>query len=354
MIWPLAETLRLIEPYVPAQLVAPELFARIKTVAAQLPDAMSAYFLECRLGPEASQVDFLTCITALNGARQVLAEQDIAAVLPSRLLTQPLWGRIYEFWKQWADPASPLYEQIPLTWLEFEQLDGQQPTMPLACPTFCLDREILQRKHPLNSANGYNPQQGYQVAEVALEYLLGQPLSPLIKKNLLACFEALPPGGRIIHLGSMQTRQPPVLKVYGLLPRQGLLAYLAAIGWPGSPAEIENILTTFGPTTAIARPDLALGASILPRMGLEFSHPASPQDDQTQQRLLNQCVAAGLCTPEKRDALLTWPGSSRETFSRFSWPVRLRRWLDLKIVYQPDQLLEAKAYLGFSPRFSLF
>ncbi len=354
MICSLVETLNFIEPYVPSQLVTPQVLAHIKMIANVLPDAMSAYFLECRLGDHNPQVDFLTCATVSDGGRQVLAGLNAAVALPDILFSDPLWDRIRNFWEHWADPASPLYEEIPLTWLEFDRVDEPPSSIPLPCPTFCLDREISQRRNQRHASPSLDPQKYQRVAEITLEHLLGQPLPLQTKKNLFACFDLLPEGGRIIHIGSMQTRQPPILKVYGLVPKDHLLTYLAGIGWPGSLAEIEKIMTTFGPTTPIARPDLTIGDTILPRIGLEFSHPTSPQNNQEQQLVLDHCVASGLCTPEKREALLTWPGSSRETFSQTSWPIRLRRWIDLKIVYQSDQPLEAKAYLGFRPGFSLF
>jgi hypothetical protein len=87
----------------------------------------------------------------------------------------------------------------------------------------------------------------------------------------------------------------------------------------------------------------------MPKLGLAFSQQQIenlPDRDPTRQILLEQCVLTGLCTPEKREALLTWPGSFRALFPGEKWPARFRKWLDVKIVYQPNQPLEAKGFLG--------
>ena len=155
-------------------------------------------------------------------------------------------------------------------------------------------------------------------------------------------------------MSAMLSRQPAALKVFGSIPKNQLPEYLTHIGWTGSIPELETVLTTFCAPIDSIQIDLTVGNMISPRLGIEFFSDTSSQKDPGRHLLLNQFVESGLCTPEKRDILFAWPGDSREVFSGQSWPSRLIRWLDLKLVYLPNQPLEAKGYLGFSPRFSLF
>jgi hypothetical protein len=360
MPWPSRAALELIEPHVPRQLVSATSILHAKQIATLLPKATSSYYWECRFAANAPQVDFLTCVAASDGGRGILADQQPSAGLPSFFLETPLWNQAQDFFRQWADPTSVLHEYVPLIWLEFDQVDGPVPEVPLPSFSFCLDPLYAERRSWAQYVNARDPQKRRQVAEKGLQLLFGCPLSPQRKKALLVCFDSLPVGGRIIHISAMVTRQPVVVKVYGSVPKDQLLAYLTQIGWPGSIPELTDILTTFCTPKTVENNrfiDLTVGEAVLPRLGIAFSQQQIanvPDRDPTRQILLEQCVQAGLCTPEKRDALFTWPGSFRALFDGESWPTRFRKWLDIKIVYQPDLSLEAKGYLGFMPYFSLF
>jgi hypothetical protein len=352
MTWPLGETLEYIEPYLSGQLVSAETFSRVKTMATILPEAMSSYYLECRLTAQANQVDFLTSALSAEG-REILAGNSPKIDLSDEILKNSLWRRIRDFFKYWAEPTSPLYEQVPLIWLEFDKVSEALPAVPLPSLCFCLSPEYMQR----GTDNHLSPQQYQKLIKTALEPLFNYPLLPQTEQNLFACFDLLPPDGHIIHISAMLARHPPTLKVYGCIPREQLLTYLRCLGWTGSIAEIDKFISTFCPTLNPIFIDLTVGDTIASRIGLAFSQihlGRLPRSDPKWSSLLEQLVESSLCAPEKREGLLNWPGSSQITFRNEAWPTRLDRWLDLKIVYQPQQPLEAKGYLGFMPRFSLF
>jgi hypothetical protein len=360
MLWPLDETLKLIKPHVPYQLVSFKVFSWVKGITTRLPKAASSYYWECRLAAGATQVDFLACVAASDGGREVLAGQGTGAGLPDVLLENPLWDPAHDFFRQWAEPTSVLHEAIPLIWLEFDQVDGPVPEVPLPSFSFCLDPLYADRRSWSQHINSLNMQERRKVAERGVHLFFGSPLSPQSQQALFACFDSLPPSGQIIHLSAMVARQPAVVKMYGSIPKDQLLTYLTRIGWPGSIPELTDILTTFCTPETVDNNmfiDLTVGETVMPKLGLAFSQlqiENLPHRDPTRQILLDQCVQTGLCTPEKRDALLTWPGSFRATFRHEQWPTRFRKWLDVKIIYQPNQPLEAKGYLGFMPYFSLF
>jgi hypothetical protein len=313
---------------------------------------MSSYYLECRLSAEANQVDFLASALSDEG-REILAGINLKTDLPDVVLENPLWGRIRDFFKYWAEPTSPLYEQVPMIWLEFDKVSEPLPAVLLPNACFCLSPEYVQRRID----NHLSPQQYRKLTQTTLERLIDRPLSPQTKRNLFACFDLLPPGGCVIHISAMLARHPPTLKVYGCVPRERLLSYLTYLGWTGSITEIDKIISTFCPALDPIFIDLTVGDTIASRIGLAFSQlhlGYLPRSDPKWSGLLEQWVKSGLCAPEKCEELLNWPGSSRVIFRGEAWPARLDRWLDLKIVYQSRQPLEAKGYLGFMPRFSLF
>lgn len=347
MIWPLSETLTYIKPYLPGHLVFPPTFAHLQALAALLPKAMSAHYFETRLAADAPQVDFSTCIAAAQGGRAILTGLKGAIGLPSTLLENPLWRRTHDFFNYWADPASPLYEQAPLVWLEFDQVDGLIPDIPLPCVNVCVDPEYL-KQHGSNRPH----KQCYQTfIETTLELLLGQPLPAQICQNLISCFNLLPVGGKIIYVSAMLPRQPATLKLNGFIPKDQLLNYLNQIGWPGSVVEIRKIVAAYCASLENLRVDLTVGDHISSRIGLEFFSKGSTQPEVERQLLLNKFVENGLCSPEKREALLSWSGYSSEVFRNQAWTTKLNRTWYTKLVYQADQPLEAKGYLGFMPTF---
>jgi hypothetical protein len=158
----------------------------------------------------------------------------------------------------------------------------------------------------------------------------------------------------------MVARQPAVIKVYGSVPRTQLFSYLTRIGWPGPILELEDILATYCTPETVDHNifiDISIEETVLPKLGIAFAQQQIanlPSKDPTRKQLLDLCVHTGLCTSEKRDALLAWPGSFRAPFHGGQRPARFHKWLDVKFIYQPGQRLEAKAYLGFVPQFSLF
>lgn len=360
MLWPLSETLKIIRPYLPAPLVSRQTYARIRSLARVLPHGTSSYYIECRLTADARQVDFLTCAVAARGGHTALVGHDAATAKSRLFASDPLWCRLHDFLGCWAAPASALYAQVPLVWLEFDHVDKPLPPVPLPGFSFCLDPDYVWQWAQQRVGNSLSVQHYRRVIESTVPILLGQALRSYTRRALFACFDSLPDGGRIIHLSAMPARRPAALKVYGSVPKKGFVAYLGRIGWTGAMSEVRDILRTFCTAVIVGNTiffDLTIEETLSPRLGIAFSQQQIaklPQRDPTRRALLDRCVEAGLCTPQKHEALTSWSGTFGKTFHGHSWPTRLRRWLDLKIVYQPHCPLEAKGYLGFMPSMAVF
>jgi hypothetical protein len=312
------------------------------------------------LTPEAQQVDFLTCIAACDNGRAALVEQkDNDAFFP--LITgEPVWDQARSFFAQWADPSSSLYDGVPLIWFEFDHVEAALPPVPLPSFSFCVDPLYAERRSWEQYIRARDPHYRQHLAEDGLPLFLGQSLSCRTLDVLRACFTELPVGGRLIHLSAMVARQPAVVKLYGSVPRTQLLPYLERIGWSGSVTELTDILVTFCTEDTVDDTmyiDLSIDDAVLPRLGIAFAQQQIPNlshKDPTRRALLEHCVHAGLCSSEKREAMLRWPGHLRVPFAGQGWPTTISKWLDIKLVYDVDSPLEAKGYLGFMPHFSLF
>jgi hypothetical protein len=90
MLWSPREALELIELYVPRQLVSATSISQAGRIATLLPKATSSCYWECRLAANAPQVDFLTCVAASDGGREILADQQASAGLPRFFLETSL------------------------------------------------------------------------------------------------------------------------------------------------------------------------------------------------------------------------------------------------------------------------
>ncbi|WP_437291952.1 hypothetical protein [Sorangium sp. So ce406] len=332
---------------VPAALVTPAAWESVLRAARRLPPAVSCTYLECRLGRDAAEVDLGASITAAEG-RSIL---QAASPAGSRFCGDEaaIWGRVQELARVWADPASPLHDRVPVMWLELDSGElNRDRLMPSVL--LCVDPS-LARGGASPDAIGHGLDDCAPSLQAALSALLSEPIAPQARAALHRCFEALPAGGRIVHVGFMVTRQPAVLKLFVALEREQVLGYLRAIRWPGSLAEAFSMLATFGAGPDAFRLDLTIGAGLLPSLGLEFASRRGRDPDR--RALIDRCVDQGLCTPEKRDALISWPGTTDEAIPGYARPARLSRWIDMKIVHRPPEPLQAKAYLGFMIHFSL-
>ncbi|KYF74018.1 hypothetical protein BE17_32270 [Sorangium cellulosum] len=331
----------------PAALVTPGAWKSVLGAARRLPPAVSCTFLECRLGPDAPAVDLGVSVTAAEG-RPILQ-----AATPADLRLSgeeaAIWGRVQEIARVWADPASPLHDRVPVVSLE---LDSGEITRGRLMPSvaLCLDPSLMKRSSPPD-AIGHGLADCAPSLEAGLSVLSSEPLTPHARADLHRCFEALPAGGRVVHVGFMVGRRPSALKLFAAMDKDKVLGYLDAIRWPGSFAEAASMIATFGSGPDTFRLELTIGERLLPRVGLEFSSRRGP--DPARRALIGRCVDEGLCTPEKRDALLSWPGSARVAIAGNDWPARLSRWIDMKVVHDPPEPLEAKCYLGFMSHLSL-
>jgi len=336
-----------VEPYVAPELISPQHFGEIDAIARLFPNAITTFFgFESRLGEPDPRADFLFCSAAPLG-RDLLSGK--RSELPVRLMQQPVWKRVRQFAATWADPASALHQHVLNVWLEFD-VDGQAAKGPTPSAFF--------GPGAVRSSDAYD-----WISDTAIPCLLGQALSAAVERRLHAAIAALPGAAYVFQIGLMLARGLDMVRICirDIAPEQ-VLDYLRCMDWPGRTSELAPLLTTLSGLVDRIDLDLDVGDHIQPKLGLECYLLPAPEVRERLERFLDYLVESGLCLPAKRDAVAAYPGAVHELSQPAMWPPNLlqasqlmgpgivsmfiRHFNHIKVVYHPEQPLEAKAYLG--------
>jgi hypothetical protein len=316
-----ADWLGVLEPRLVEPLFDPETVRRLRRLAMTLPGECQGT-LETRLAQGAAAVDLSLRLRTAEEAR------DLAARLPS---TQG-------FLLRWAERA---LVPVRSTWLEFDldrETGGDRPPAPVVCA-----------KLPRETDPGW-------LAGTLLPALQGRPLPAGQRARILACLAGLPPQASLLYVFSLRARGSDAirLEIFGLQPA-AMLGYLRSQAPETVPA-VEEVATIF---EGVERLHLSFDVTdaILPRIGIEGSFPRRPTREPRWEILCERLVRRRLCSPEKKDAVLAWPGYDTFWTAPERWPIAemgprgicIRLLSHVKVVCVPDREPEAKAYLVFGP-----
>jgi hypothetical protein len=324
--------------------------------------AYNTFIFECRLAEMAPRADFSVLAKASYG-RDSLAGLHPTSTLPARLMTEPIWRRVGDFAVRWADPSSPLYRAVDNVWLEFD-VDGAPPVIPIPSVFFGL-RSSGQEGSARGVAYELNVDGYITTAEKAIRLLSGSKLPSLVLETLSDCFRALSSVEHVFQVGLMLSRGAEAVRLcIKLHSVERIVEYLAKVGWPGDEADLRGILEPMARLVDHVYLDIDVGETVHPKIGLEchFDGNKQPTIEPRWGIFLDSLARDGLCMADKRDALLAYPGYVDENAEGPPWPAALRRASQLlcgrslsmfirsihyaKIVYQPGEPLEAKAYLA--------
>lgn len=346
-------------PHLPSGLFSAHACSNIRSIARHIPGLATFFFgFESPLGIIDARADFLLCFKPTESGREILSGQHDRLHLPNSFFIAPAWQRVQAFCQTWADPNSSLYNKVENTWLEFD-IEENQPAIPL--PSFFFGTyNAIQAKMP--------PHQHQWVTGNALKCLFNNTLSIDIQRQLLTCFNALPNEAYVFQVGTMLARNTDAIRICirNIAPEQ-VVPYLIDVGWSGSAEELNTIVERLAGVVDRVDLDIDVGASVYPKVGLECYLGLQPQYEPRWAHLLNGLVEKGLCVPEKQKALLAYPGYNHERINTEVWPKQLLkmsalmgpRYLSMlirsihhiKIVYQPNTPLQAKAYVAITHHF---
>jgi hypothetical protein len=353
------EYLRPITAYVPPALISPSAFSDINSVARVLPATLAhnMFFFECRLGERAPRADFSVLARSSCG-RSSLAGIHPTSTLPAGLMADPVWRRVEDFAVSWADPSSPLYHAVDNVWLEFD-VDGPPPDVPV--PSIFFAAQSKGQMDDIQVAGEPNAEGRLATVERTIRLLAGEPPPRMLER----CFRALSSDEKVGHVGLMLSRGEDTVRLcIRLRSIERIRAYLTVVGWPGDEVDLRGVLEPLARSVDRAVLTIDVGDAVRPKIGLEccFYGNSQPRREPRWGAFLNSLVLSGLCTADKREALLAYPGYVDEAAHTVPWPAALRRASQLlggrslstfvrslhhvKIVYRPGEPLEAKAYLA--------
>ena len=334
-------------PYVlrdlPTDLAQPESLPALYKMASYLAPIASGGF-ECRLGAE-PQVDLQQCIRA-NESQLALLHAHWTESVAKHAPTDPIWARLLAFTHRASvapcrQPSSVLRTTLSEIWLEFDA-DTLSGALPLPSLFFGVQQEA-----PDADDRGVASDR-LSACQTVLELLLGTAFSHDLRESLHRCFAACTNDLFISHIGVMLSRPTEAVRVnVKRLSPDTVGAYLQQIGWPGWPGKIDEVVALISKVDRyVDRITVCLdvGRTISPRVGLECILLEQPPEESRWAAFLADLVDWGLCLPEKRAALLTWPGQTVMHSERSI----VRRLSHIKLDYRPNHPLQAKGYLWFS------
>lgn len=314
--------LSVLRPHLTEPLFPPSAVDRLLVVAGDLPgDTLGV--LEARLGRDAAPVDLSIRLLEPSQARQ-MADR----------ISRP---HLRSFLTRWSEDGGP-FSAVRSVWLEFD-LDREPD--PIPCAKLSADTDPAW------------------VMESLLPALQGSPLAPEQRDRFLFCHREIPTPGRLLYVFSLLARGIDAIRmeVYGLEPG-AIPEFLERIS-PLSVPKVSEILPLFQEVERIHLSSDIAPEGVLPRIGIEGSFPRLPHREPRWAELFGRLTERGLCSPEKREAILAWPGHETFWTAPAAWPVEavgaqgfcVRGLSHVKVVCQPDRPPEAKAYLsfGYSP-----
>jgi len=325
------EGLTEIDRKLPLGLVPSQFWNHALHISSRYRGLSSSHYAECRLGEHRNpRVDLLFAIEQLRDSHPLDHQHDLG----------PLWAN-------WRLPDSAL-SRAPMVWFELDDIRSKSPPHPSM--SVCLLDGYRNWRQPQLELNPPSRDLAAHVIRLAGG---GRHLVTLAQR----CMERF----QCIHISVMAGRTPTTHKLYGVVQRHDMAEFLNAIGWRGPVAEILGLLQHhFQPQWCNDDIYIDLTLDSLTdsggnRLGLVFpqQHVIHSDGDATRRALVEHLVAHRLCSPEQAAELMSWTQPDQVLVSNRS--MSIRTWFDIKIVWDPDDGVTAKAYLGFdSHRAGLF
>lgn len=344
--FPLAGTLGLAARHAAPELVPDAARERVIWVAGRIPAALTrAAYLECRLHGGPDPVDLIFRVE--RAGAEILAGRN--PVIDGGHLRGggPAWDAVSALCAAWLDARDPAWALVRHLWVE---LDLDAPAAPGAPPVpspsvflaFDDDRTAAMDTDALLA-----------LIETVLAPLQPEGMDAASRARIRGVLARRPAGAAVPYAGIMLARARQAVRVYlSRVPGAAVPALLDAVGWPEDEARVTA--RVLGAVDAGAAPELGmlhldvLEGALLPRLGLEYTLERKPQvrGGIAERAFVDRLVECGLCLPERRDALLAWPGYEVRTLRHELWPSWLVRRVNcIKLVHEPGREPQAKAYL---------
>ncbi len=341
--------LETLEPFIPRELVTPDVWAMIRNTATRLP-AVYHGGLECRLTSNDNRVDL---------HQYILHDQEEPELLMDHIRRcnweqHPGWRRIECICRQWRQPGTSLHRWVSQVWLEFD-IHGQSDNIP--------SPSVFLQLRPLDTETD-------SIGDLFADVLkLLEPLIPRTDRRslltaLLRSAQHCPAGAGITHIGLMLSRKPSPIRInVKNLAASEWAPFLQTIKWPGPLSELSDLIDPLYDKTDQLVFCLDIGDRVLPDLGLECLVAAGLDRRSAWESFLEDLVESKMASSGKRDAVLNWGRFIKPPDAAQLWPEDLiadsllrgperfslisQEINHAKISYHPSRPPEAKAYLWF-------
>ena len=336
-------------------LISVDKFQEILSIAKNFPGNVTSFVgFEIHLRDATQRADWAFAVSGEGSDREVLTNLMKNGQLPLQFFQQPEWRQIAEFSEAWANETSLLQKQIKCFWLEFDMPETLPTTF---IPSVFFGPEKLPEGIASNDASQY-----HWLLDSALPLLRGQQLSKKIQHHVLNCIKKMPATASLFQVGTMLSRSSTDVRLYiNKIDPKDIIPYLKTLGWSDETGEFQSLID--GLQDKANRFVLSFDVTetgIGPRLGIECSFASNRFHQETRwKKLFDYLVEKAMCLPEKRDALLGYPGvehtnisgsvikplasASRHLDDLLSGTV-VRYISHIKVAYHPGRALEAKAY----------
>ena len=316
-------------------------------VARQLPAGLaSCVGFECRLGQRAAAIDLSIEINSSPAGRSALTRLAMRTDLDCQAQQRPISKQLRSFCAEWNDPSSPVHD-TELVWLEFDVPAGERCPPPVPGLLFV---ELPSTEEAWSATTGVPTRVMLGSLVERMVRLVKDTSVPPILSMLVESDGSGFAGMRPCVLGLPIARPGGSVRVGLRVRAEYIRDGLEASGWrPSSSArrQFDCLLAKIGPVCGRMVVDVDIGRDLSPSFGLEVGFPrrVGPLMHAGWPDLLTCIVALGLCTADKRDALLAFPGEPSLTAAADT--ARVRRQINhIKLTVVDGQAIEAKAYLA--------
>jgi hypothetical protein len=351
-----SDYLHLIESHIPKELISSQNFAEIKNLASNLNDDLTSFFgFETRLMNPDARSDYLIAVSALNGEREALVKLLDKGNLPKNFLIRSEWQQLRNFALDWINSKSEIHNNVLGLWLEF---DTAKSSSDVSIPS------VFLQTVPMRIDSPKDIEKCIWVTRKAIPSLEGKPVSQKVEKSFIKVIKKLPKGASVFHVASMLSRESEGIRVVikRINPDQ-IISYLNSVGWADKDDGLSKLLKDLQKFVDCIRLHINISEDVDPKIGLEcFISPEKYNQENGWTDFLDYLVEKGLCQPELRSVLLEFPGVEQENpeynFNLDSYMPSVKlpdknyskaivRYIShVKISYEPNKPIEAKAYTG--------
>jgi hypothetical protein len=232
-------------------------------------------------------------------------------------------------------------------WLEYDYCTGEQNySQPSVCFTVnddYLTDVMLDRSNNL------------AVITSGIEGILNDRIQADYQSQLVSLMTHLQGKGTVIHVSVMQSRQPVAVKLFVEIDRQQLDAFLDAAQWGGDRQQLQQMLSRmFDNSPAYQQLYVDINVTDFEqvngsRLAFTFTSQHLKMDPglpANRADVVKKLIAEDLCDRAFLTQIEQWPHISYIKIDNVD--VRVNQWLDIKLVWENNQISEAKAYLAYS------